>query len=116
MRRKKKRMEPTAHHVALLDVGTLVQQQLAAGEMPCREKRRRYNYIKYFHLRERAFVRLDASKTIQRRNAPLPAANNRGGSPQWSDSFKGAPCRSTERDHQMPGPGPSCTGVLLAAS
>ena len=33
------------------------------------------------------------------RPSPLPAASSRGGSPQWSDSFSGAPCTpATRRD------------------
>jgi hypothetical protein len=35
---KKERMEDAAHHVALLNISALVQQQLAAGQMPCLEE------------------------------------------------------------------------------
>lgn len=29
---------------------------------------------------------------------PLPAASSKGGSPQWSDSFRGAPCTALPRE------------------
>ena len=85
------------HHVALLDVCTLRQQQLHAGQVTCGMA----SVMLREHHEERSCCRRSAERdsvhTVREpsRLAPLPAASRSGGSPQWSDSFSGAPCMQT---------------------
>jgi hypothetical protein len=76
------------HHITLLDVSALVQQILHAGEVPCPELNLfRWNpFSKHVCMVRRRLCQLG------RKALPLPAASSRGGSPQWSDSLRGAPC------------------------
>lgn len=104
---------PTTHHIPLLDVRALLQQQLAAGKMSWRYRIAAVVlHVVVWVLGPvqhpapiqlpgrlgahgpRRCVRPKLMQPYPSPDIPFPAARSKGGSPQWSDSLSGAPCRT----------------------